>query len=75
MIDHETYRRETWESLKQFRSKYDQEYHLSASIMNVTEIVDLKKAVDRSLIDAIRLCILKEETEKVFSYIDMLYFS
>jgi hypothetical protein len=75
IIDHETYRRNNWESLKQFRSKYDQEYVLSESIMDINDINNLKKEVDKSLLNAIRLCIMKEETEKVFSYMDMLYFS
>jgi hypothetical protein len=26
-VDHETFRREQWENLKNFRSKYDTEFH------------------------------------------------
>ena len=69
------YRSRNWESLKQFRSKYDSEYVLSESIMDSNEISNLKKEVDKNLLNAIRLSILNEETEKVFSYMDMLYFS
>ncbi len=35
----------------------------------------LKKEVDKLLLNAIRDCILKEETEKIFQYMDMLFFS
>lgn len=75
LIDHELYRRENWEALKQFRSKYDNEYVLSESILDPAELTSLKKDVDKNLLNAIRVCILKEDTEKVFSYMDMLYFS
>lgn len=36
IIDQEVFRQENWESLKHFRSKYDNEYHLSSSIMDQT---------------------------------------
>ena len=42
--------------------------------MDANDIVNLKKEVDKLLINAIRLSILKEETSKVFSYMDMMYF-
>ena len=74
-IDHEVVRRDNWETLKQFRSKYDNEYCLSESIMEVSEINSLKKEVDKMLLNAVRICIMKEETEKVFSYMDMMYFN
>lgn len=33
-IEHETFRIQNWQNLKHFRSKYDNEYHLSVSIMD-----------------------------------------
>lgn len=75
MIDQEVFRQENWESLKQFRSKYDNEYHLSSSIMDQTQITNLKKEIDKLLLNAVRQCIIHDEHEKVFHYMDMLYFS
>lgn len=34
-----------------------------------------KKEIDKLLIEAIRLSVMKDEAEKVFQYMDMLYFS
>ena len=75
IIDQEVLRQENWESLKHFRSKYDNEYHLSSSIMDATGISSLKKEVDKLLLNAVRQCIIHDEQEKVFQYMDMLYFS
>lgn len=74
-IEHEMFRKENWEHLKHFRSKYDNEYHLSESIMETSEINTKKKDFDKLILNAIRMCIVSEETEKVFSYMDMLNFS
>lgn len=40
VLDQETFRTENWESLRYFRSKYDNEHALSASICNKTQIQD-----------------------------------
>jgi len=61
IIDQEVFRQENWESLKHFRSKYDNEYHLSSSIMDSTQISALKKDVDKLLLNAVRQCIIAEE--------------
>lgn len=66
LIDQEVFRLENWESLKHFRSKYDNEYHLSSSIMDQAQITSLKKEVDKLLLNAIRVCLVKEEQEKIF---------
>jgi hypothetical protein len=50
LIDFESYRREQWEHLKQFRSKYDNEYILSESIMTTGDIQNKKKEIDKLLL-------------------------
>lgn len=75
MIDHENYRRDHWESLKHFRSKYDSEYPLSLSILTANELVNKKKELDKHTLNAIRLCIINQDYERVFSYIELLNFS
>ena len=49
-IDHENYRREQWEQLKQLRSKYDNEYILSESIMTKEDLINKKKQIDKLLL-------------------------
>ena len=74
-LDHEIFRKQNWESLKHFRSKYDNEFALSETIMDNSEIVELKKSMDKECLNAIRLCVMANESEKVFDYMDMLHFS
>ena len=74
-LDFETYRKDTWEPLKHFRSKYDNEYVLSESIMSANDLTNKKKEMDKLILNSIRMCIVTEEVEKVFSYIDLLNFS
>lgn len=66
IIDHEVFRLENWESLKHFRSKYDGDHHRSASILDPSEITKMKVDVDKLLLNAIRVCIIKDELEKIF---------
>ena len=75
IIDHENFRRETWEPLKHFRSKYDNEYPLSLSILSTGDIAKKKKELDKVTINAIRLCILSQDHDRVFSYLELLNFS
>lgn len=58
IIDHETYRRDHWEALKHFRSKYDSEYPLSESIMTHSALVNKRKDMDKLALNAIRQCII-----------------
>jgi hypothetical protein len=74
-VDHEQYRKDHWEHLKQFRSKYDSEFILSESIMNNNDIANKKKEMDKLILNAIRIAILEDNHEKVFTYMDMLHFS
>lgn len=74
-IEQETYRREQWEHLKHFRGKFDNEYPQTETILGHSEIMNKKKDIDKLLLNSIRLCIVNEELEKVFSYIDMLHFT
>lgn len=66
LIEQEAFRIQNWESLKHFRSKYDNEYHLSTTILDPTQLASQKKEVDKLILNAIRVCIVKEELEKVF---------
>ena len=74
-MDFEQYRKDNWEHLKHFRTKYDNEYVLSDSIMSNTEIANKKKEMDKLILNAIRLSIINEDNERVFSYMDMLNFA
>ena len=74
-LEHETFRKQNWESLKHFRSKYDNEFAQSESILDNSEIVELKRDMDKECLNAIRLCIMQDQKEKVFDYMDMLHFN
>lgn len=74
-LEHEMFRKQNWESLKHFRSKYDNEYQLSESILDNNEIQSRKKEMDKICLNAIRACIMSGETERVFGYMDMLHFN
>jgi len=43
--------------------------------MDNNEIVELKRNMDKECLNAIRLCVMADEKEKVFDYMDMLHFS
>jgi len=75
LIDHEVFRMENWEQLKHFRSKTVPDYYLSESIKDPTQITSDKKEVDKLLLNAIRICLIKDDSQKLFSYMDKLYFS
>jgi hypothetical protein len=75
LIEHESYRKDQWEPLKHFRSKYDAEYPISESILSAADITSRKREMDKLTMNAIRLCILNDEHERVFSYMDLLHFS
>jgi hypothetical protein len=75
LIEHETYRKDTWEPLKHFRSKYDAEFPISESILTTNDITNRRKDMDKNTLNAIRLSILNDDHERVFSYLDLLHFS
>lgn len=75
IIDHESFRRERWEPLKQFRSKYDNEYALSLSILSASDLAKKKRELDKVTLNAIRLCILSQDNDRVFSYLELLNFA
>ena len=60
--------------MKHFRSKYDNEFAQSETILDASEIAELKRAMDKEILNAIRLCVLNDEKEKVFDYMDQLHF-
>ena len=74
-IEHETYRKDQWEPLKHFRSKYDAEFPISESILTTNDITNRRKDMDKNTLNAIRLSILNDDHERVFSYLDLLHFS
>ena len=43
--------------------------------MDQKQIAELKRDMDKEVIDAIRHCIMADEKEKVFDFMDMLHFS
>ena len=47
----------------------------SESILDKEQIVELKREMDKTCINAIRLAICAEEKEKVFDFMDRLHFS
>lgn len=75
VIEQESYRKEQWEHLKHFRSKYDNEYPQTETVCSNGDISNKKKEIDKLLLNSIRILIVNEEYEKVFSYIDQLYFT
>jgi len=75
MLDHEQYRKDVWEPLKLFRGRYDNERFLSESIMDAKQIVQKKKELDKHILNAIRLCVVNDEHDKVFTYLDLLNFT
>ena len=75
ILDHEQSRREMWEPFKLFRGRNDNSRFLSESIMDAKEITQKKKDHDKTILNAIRLSIMNEEHDKVFTYLDMLHFT
>jgi hypothetical protein len=74
-VDHETFRKDQWEQLKNFRSKYDTEYHQSESVLDQQALTNKKKEIDKLLLNAVRLSIMNNEHENVISYMEMMNFS
>ena len=58
MLDHSQFRKDNWEQLKHFRSKYDNEHCLSESVPDAADIAKQKKDMDKFALNAIRLCII-----------------
>ena len=61
--------------LKHFRSKYDNEYQQSESIMDHSQIANLKKEMDKVCLNAIRISIMSDQQERLFSYMDMIHYN
>lgn len=74
ILDHEQYRKDVWEPLKMFRGQYDNERFFSESILDAKAILKKKKDVDAHILNQIRLCIMNEEHNKIFTYLDLLHF-
>lgn len=74
LVDHESFRRDQWETLKNFRSKYDNEFQQSESVLDQAAITQKKKEIDKLLLNAARMCIMADDSEKVLSYMEMMNF-
>ena len=59
-LEHEIFRKQNWESLKHFRSKYDNEFALSESIVDNNTVIEMKRDMDKECLNAIRLCIMTD---------------
>jgi hypothetical protein len=75
VLDHSQFRKDTWEPLKHFRSKYDSEHCLSESVPDAAELARQKKNIDKYCLNAIRLSIINQQHEKVFSFMDGMHFN
>ena len=75
MIDHEQYRKDVWEPLKHYRSRYDSERVITENIMESSEITNKKRELDKLVIENIRSCIMNDDHQKVFTYLNLLHFS
>ena len=75
LLDHENYRKDLWEPLKHFRSKYDAEFPMSDTILSHNDIVNRRKEMDKNTLQAIRICIMNDDHERVFSYLELLHFA
>lgn len=64
-----------WLPYKLFRGSTDNERFLSQSILEQKELVQRKKDLDKHTIAAIRLAIVNDEEDKVFTYIEQLHFT
>ena len=73
-IEHEQYRKDTWEPLKHFRDRYDSE-KMAENILEPSEMQKKKKEFDKLILNSVRLSIMADEPDKVFQYIEMLHFT
>ena len=75
ILSHEVYRKQKWDMLKTIRSETDNEGHQSMSILELQDITNKKKELDKIIIKSIHLAILNDEHEKVFQYLDLINFT
>ena len=74
-MDHEQFRKDTWEPLKHYRSRYDSERVLTENILETAEAANKKRELDKLVIQNIRVCIMNEDHQKVFTYLTLLHYS
>lgn len=75
IFEHERYRQEVWLPYKLFRGNHDNERFLSETILEQKELIEKKKEMDKTLIETIRLAIINDEQDKVFTYLELLNFT
>lgn len=73
-VNHEQYRKDVWEPLKNFRGRYESAKILSDNILEAKEITLKKKELDKLTLNLIKTCIVEGHDDKVYSYIDNLCF-
>ena len=61
--------------MKHHRGRYNSEKVLSDSILENNDVINKKKELDKHILNNIRLCIVSDEHQKVFSYIDLMQFT
>lgn len=75
ILEHEVYRKQKWDMLKTIRSDVDNERPQSDTILELQEITNKKKELDKLVLQSIRLAIVNDEHEKVFQYLDLINFT
>ena len=61
ILDHEQFRKDAWEPLKHYRSRYDSERVLTENILETAEAANKKRELDKLVIQNIRVCIMNED--------------
>lgn len=74
IYEHERYRQEIWLPFKLFRGDNDNERFLSETILDQKELLEKKKDLDKKIIGTIRLAIINDDQDRIFSYLEMLNF-
>ena len=59
-INHEQFRKDTWEHHKNFRGRYESAKFFSDSILDTKDIIQKKRELDKLNLNSIRMCIVSE---------------
>lgn len=61
LLDHEQFRRDYWEPLKHFRTRYDSEKVLTENILEPSDITSKKRSLDKLVMENIRVAIMSDD--------------
>lgn len=75
ILDHEVYRKQKWDMLKTIRSETDNERAQSDTILEIQDLTNKKRELDKLVLQSVRLAIVNQEHEKVFQYLDLINFT